>query len=148
MGVLWNSKATTTSSGGVMGVAVDSNGAPVLASGRTDLTQETLSKSWVGNPRATEIDAHALSGGLAIAGSAVGAFQAGDPVGDLLVLADYTIDSEPLSAEQQMVFNFTLPGRASLGTSPVFRQMLFADHAVLLVGDDERLRAINVTRTR
>jgi hypothetical protein len=29
----------------------------------------------------------------------------------------------------------------------VFRQMMFADHAVLLVGDDDRLRAINVTRT-
>jgi len=146
MGMLWNGKATTTSSGGVMGVAVDNNGAPVLPSGRTDLTQETLSNAWNGNPRATEIDAHAFSGGLAIAGSVVGAYQAGDPVGDVLVLADYAIGSDPLSAQKQTVYRFTLPGRALLGPGPVFRQMMFADHAVLLVGDDDRLRAINVTR--
>jgi hypothetical protein len=147
MGVLWNGKATTTSSGGVMGVAVDSNGASVLPSGRTDLTQETLSSAWNGNPRATEIDAHAFNGGLAIAGSVVGAYQTGDPVGDVLVLADYAIGSDPLSAQKQTVYRFTLPGRALLGTGPVFRQMMFADHALLLVGDDDRLRAINVTRT-
>ncbi|RZT11196.1 hypothetical protein SAMN05216319_0325 [Duganella sp. CF402] len=147
MAVLWNGKATTTSSGGVMGVAVDSNGAAVLATGRTDLTQESLSSNWNGNPRATEIDAHVFSGGLTIAGSVVGAFRAGDPVGDVLVLADYGVSSGPLSSQAQSVDRFTLPGRALLGTSPVFRQMLFADHAVLLVGDDERLRAFNITRT-
>ncbi|WP_229262681.1 hypothetical protein [Duganella radicis] len=148
MGVLWNGKATTTSSGGVMGVAVDSNGAPVLPSGRTDLTQETLSTAWNGNARASEIDAHAFSGGIAIAGSVVGAFKTGDPVGDVLVLADYAVGSEPLSAQSPTLLRFTLPGRAALGPAPVFRQMLFADHAVLLSGDDNRLQAFNVNRGR
>lgn len=147
MGVLWNGKATTTSSGGVMGVAVDSNGASVLAGGRTDLTQETLSSKWGGNVRVSEIDAQAYSGGLTIAGSAVGSLNAGDPIGDLLVLADYAVGAEPLSAQAQSVQRFTLPGRAALGPTPVFRQMLFADRSVLLVGDDNRLQAITVTRS-
>lgn len=148
MGVLWNGKATTTSSGGIMGVAVDNNGAPVLAAGRTDLTQETLSGKWAGNVRTSEIDAHAFSGGIAIAGSVVGAFNPGDAVGDVLVLADYAVGAEPLSAQTQTVLRFALPGRALLGPTPILRQMLFADHAMLLVGDDNRLQAINVTRGR
>jgi hypothetical protein len=36
----------------------------VLAGGRTDLTQETV-HHWNGNVRATEIDAHAYSSGIA-----------------------------------------------------------------------------------
>ncbi|NVM77383.1 hypothetical protein FHW83_003189 [Duganella sp. SG902] len=148
MGVLWNGKATTTSSGGIMGVAVDNNGAPVLAAGRTDLTQESLSGKWAGNVRTSEIDAHAFSGGITIAGSVVGAFNPGDAIGDVLVLADYAVGTEPLSAQAQTVLRFTLPGRALLGPTPIFRQTLFADHAVLLVGDDNRLLAINVTRSR
>jgi len=147
MGVLWNGKATVSSSGGVMGVAVDSNGAPVLAAGRTDLAQESLSLNWNGNPRATEMDAHAFSGGLTIAASMVGAFKTGEPVSDLLVVADYAVGGGPLSAQGQGVLRFTLPGRAALGPSPVFRQMLFADHAVLLLGDDNGLQAFNVTRS-
>ncbi len=148
MGVLWNGKATTTSSGGIMGVALDNNGAPVLPAGRTDLTQEALSAKWAGNVRASEIDAHAFSGGVTIAGSVVGAFNPGDAIGDVLVLTDYAVGVEPLSAQAQTVLRFTLPGRALLGPTPIFRQMLFADHAVLLIGDDNRLQAINVTRGR
>ncbi|MYM23921.1 hypothetical protein GTP46_14810 [Duganella sp. FT135W] len=148
MGVLWNGKATITTTGGVMGVAVDNNGAPVLPTGRTDLTQETLSTNWNGNPHETEIDAHAFSGGLSIASSVYGTFKTGDPSSDILVLADYTIGSDALSAQTPSVSRFILPGRAALGTSPVFRQMLFADHAVLLAGDDDHLLAYNVTRSR
>jgi hypothetical protein len=146
MGVLWNGKATVTSAGGVMGVAVDNNGLSVLPTGRTDLTQETLSAAWAGNVRVSEIDAHAFSGGIAIAGSVVGSLNTGDPIGDVLVLADYAVGAGPLSAQTQTVKRFILPGRAALGPAPVFRQMLFADHAVLLMGDDNRLQAITVTR--
>ncbi|MYM68064.1 hypothetical protein GTP45_14665 [Pseudoduganella sp. FT55W] len=148
MGVLWNGKATTTSAGGVMGVTVDNNGASVLPGGRTDLTQETLSASWAGNVRVSEIDAHAFSGGIAIAGSVVGSFNTGDPIGDVLVLADYAVGAGPLSTQTQNVKRFVLPGRAALGPTPIFRQMLFADHAVLLMGDDNRLQTITVTRSR
>ena len=146
MGVLWNGKATTTAAGGVMGVALDSSGAPVLPTGRTDLTQETLSTSWAGNVRVADIDAHAFSGGVAIAGSVVGALKTGDPVGDVLVLADYAVNTAPLSAQTPVLLRFTLPGGAALGASPVFRQMLFADHALLLAGDQVGLQAFYTKR--
>ncbi|MRW92813.1 hypothetical protein GJ699_22700 [Duganella sp. FT80W] len=146
MGVLWNGKATTTSAGGVMGVAVSDAGAPVLASDRTDLTQESLSTHWSGNVRTSVIDAHAFSGGITIAGSVVGSLQSGDPVGDILVLADYVVGSNPLSASASTVLQFTLPTGVALGSTPIFRQMLFSDHAVLLSGDDSGLRAYSVTR--
>jgi hypothetical protein len=146
MGVLWNGKATTTTVGGVMGVALDSGGAPVLASGRTDLTQETLSTNWNGNVRVAEIDAHAYRSGISIAGSVVGSFRTGDPIGDVLVLADYAVGAAPLSAQTPTVLRFTLPGGAALGSSPVFRQMLFSDHGVLLAGDDSGLLAFIATR--
>ncbi|MRX11202.1 hypothetical protein GJ697_25585 [Pseudoduganella sp. FT25W] len=146
MGVLWNGKATVTAAGGVMGVALDSNGAPVQATGRTDLTQETLSTNWGGNARATEIDAHAFSGGVTIAASVVGAFRTGDTPGDVLVLADYAVNASPLSAQTPMLLRFTLPGGAALGAAPVFRQMLFADHALLLAGDDDGLKAFYTKR--
>jgi hypothetical protein len=114
MGVLWNGKATTTSSG-VMGVAVDSNGAPVLASGRTDLTQESLSSAWNGNPRATEIDAHAFSGGLAVAGSVVGAFQAATRSA-MCWCWPITPSARTRCRRKSRRCRFTLPGRALLGT--------------------------------
>jgi hypothetical protein len=146
MGVLWNGKATTTAAGGVMGVALDTSGAPVLPTGRTDLTQETLSTNWAGNVRVADIDAHAFSGGVAIAGSVVGSFKAGDAVGDVLVLADYAVNASPLSAQTPVLLRFTLPGGAALGPSPVFRQMLFADHALLLAGDETGLKAFYTKR--
>lgn len=146
MGVLWNGKATMTSTGGVMGVMLDNYGTPLLATGRTDLTQETLSAHWDGNVRATVIDAHAYKGGIAIAGSAVGALKAGEPITDVLVLADYILGTDPLSSSAQTILRFTLPGRAALGPTPVLRQMLFDDHAVLLIGDDNRLQAVYTTR--
>jgi hypothetical protein len=146
MGVLWNGKATTTAAGGVMGVALDTSGAPVLPTGRTDLTLETLSANWAGNVRVADIDAHAFSGGVAIAGSVVGSFKAGDPVGDVLVLADYVVNAAPLSAQAPLMLRFILPGGAALGPSPVFRQMLFADHALLLAGDEAGLKAFYTKR--
>jgi hypothetical protein len=127
-------------------VAVSDAGAPVLASDRTDLTQESLSTNWSGNVRTSVIDAHAFSGGITIAGSVVGSLKSGDPVGDILVLADYVVGSNPLSASASTVLQFTLPGGAALGSTPIFRQMLFSDHAVLLSGDDSSLRAYYVTR--
>ncbi len=146
MGVLWNGKSTTTAAGGVMGVAVDSGGAPVLPSGRTDLTQETLSTNWAGNVRVADIDAHIFGGGIAIAGSVVGSFRTGDPIGDVLVLADYAVNAAPLSAQTPVLLRFTLPGGAALGPTPIFRQMLFADHALLLLGDDTGLKAFYTKR--
>jgi hypothetical protein len=128
-----------------MGVALDTGGA-VLPAGRTDLTQETLSEHWNGNVRTADIDAHAIGTGLAISGSVIGSFNAGDPVGDVLVLADYGVGAGALSAQQQKVLRFTLPGRASLGPTPILRQALFSDHAVLLLGDDTRLQAFYTTR--
>jgi hypothetical protein len=146
MGVLWNGKATPTAAGGVMGVALDTSGAPVLPGGRTDLAQETLSANWGGNVRAADIDAHAFSGGIAIAGSVAGAFKAGDAVADVLVLADYAVNASPLSAQTPVLLRFTLPGGAALGASPVFRQMLFAGHALLLAGDETGLKAFYTKR--
>jgi hypothetical protein len=146
MGVLWNGKATTTSPGGVMGVSLDSAGAAVLPSGRIDLTQETLSANWAGNVRTTEIDAHAFSGGLTLSGSVIGAFKTGDPLADVVVLADYGVGDGPLSAQASTVLR--IKPAAALGATPVFRQMVFSDHAVLLMGDDVHLDAVRVGRSR
>lgn len=146
MGVLWNGKATTASPGGVMGVAVDRLGAAVLADGRTDLTQETLSAKWLGNVRTTDIDAHGDSGRLALASSVIGALNPGDAPADLLVLADYGVGAGALAAQASNVLRFK--PAAPLGLAPVLRQMLFADHAILLLGDDARLQALRVSRDR
>jgi hypothetical protein len=146
MGVLWNGKSTQTAPGGLMGVAVDSSGAPVLPDGRVDLTQEALSTAWLGNVRTTDVDAHAFSGGLALASSVIGAFNKGDTPADLLVLADYGVGAGALSAQASTVLRFK--PAAALGATPVFRQMVFADHAILLMGDDAQLQALRVSRSR
>jgi hypothetical protein len=146
MGVLWNGKGSLTTPGGVMGVTIDADGAAVLPAGRTDLTQETLSATWQGNVRTTDIDAHAFSGGLALASSVIGAFNPGDTPADVLVLADYGVGTGTLSAQAATVLRFK-PADA-LGLTPVFRQMQFSDHALLLMGDDSQLRTLRVTRKR
>lgn len=146
MGVLWNGKATTSTVGGVMGVALDSSAVPVLASGHSDLTLETLSSNWNGTVRVSEIDAHAYRSGISIAGSMVASFRTGDPMGDVLVLADYALGAGPLSAQAPVLLRFTLPGGAALGPAPMLRQMLFGDHSVLLAGDDNGLLAFIATR--
>jgi hypothetical protein len=146
MGVLWNGKGSLTIPGGVMGVVISADGTPVLPAGRTDLTQEALSTTWHGNVRTADIDAHAFSGGLALASSVIGAFNPGDTPADVLVLADYGVGTGALSAQAATVLRFR-PAEP-LGLTPVFRQMQFADHAVLLVGDDSQLRTLRVTRKR
>jgi hypothetical protein len=144
MGVLWNGKSTTAAAGGVMGVALDGAGVAVLPAGRTDLAQETLSTNWLGNLRTADIEAHAYPGGLALASSVIGAFQPGDAPADVLVLADYGVGTGALSAQTSTVLRFK--PAAALGATPVLRQMLFADHAILLMGDDAQLQALRVTR--
>jgi hypothetical protein len=146
MGVLWNGKGTLTTPGGVMGVTINADGTAVLPVGRTDLTQESLSTTWLGNLRTTDIDAHAFGGGLALAGAVIGAFNPGDTPADVLVLADYRVGTGALSAQTATVLRFK-PAEA-LGLTPVFRQMQFSGHAVLLMGDDSRLRTLRVTRKR
>jgi hypothetical protein len=64
----------------------------------------------------------------------------------VLVLADYGVGTGALSAQAATVLRFR-PAEP-LGLTPVFRQMQFADHAVLLVGDDSQLRTLRVTRKR
>jgi len=45
-----------------------------------------------------------------------------------------------------VLLRFTLPGGAALGPTPIFRQMLFADHGVLLAGDETGLKAFYTKR--
>jgi len=147
LGVLWNGKATQTSPGGVMGVAIDKNGVAVLPAGRTDLGQETLSSHWPGNGRMAEVDARAYKGSLLLADVAVGSYSPGDPVTDVMVLADYGVGTAALSAQKSLVFRIKVTGTgAVLGSYPVMRQMLFADHATLLFGDENHLETVRITR--
>jgi hypothetical protein len=147
MGVLWNAKGTTTSPGGVNGVAIDNNGAPVLSVSNTDLALETLSGHWKGNVRGPEFDARAYKGSLLLADLVLGSYNPGDPIGDIVVLADYGVGTAALTAQKSLVerVRLTGPGTA-IGSSPVFRQMLFADHAMLLIGDENQLRTVRVVR--
>lgn len=147
LGVLWNGKATLTSPGGVMGVAIDKNGAAVLPADRTDVAKETLSAHWPGNGRMAEVDARLYKGSLLLADVAVGAYAPGDPVGDVMVLADYGVGTAALASQKELIFRIKMTGTGSvLGSYPVMRQMLFADHALLLFGDENHLEAVRVTR--
>ncbi|WP_332855651.1 hypothetical protein [Duganella sp. S19_KUP01_CR8] len=147
LGVLWNGKATLTSPGGVMGVAIDKNGVAVLPADRIDLGKETLSSHWPGNGRMAEVDARVYKGSLLLADVAVGAYSPGDPVGDVMVLADYGVGTAALSSQKELIFRIKMTGTGSvLGSYPVMRQMLFADHATLLFGDENHLEAVRVTR--
>ncbi|GJJ01697.1 hypothetical protein RugamoR64_22350 [Duganella rhizosphaerae] len=147
LGVLWNGKATQTSPGGVMGVAIDKNGVAVLPADRIDLGKETLSSHWPGNGRMAEVDARVYKGSLLLADVAVGSYAPGDPVTDVMVLADYAVGTAALSAQKELIFRIKVTGAGSvLGSYPVMRQMLFADHATLLFGDENHLEAVRVTR--
>lgn len=147
LGVIWNGKATLSSPGGVMGVAIDKNGVAVLPAGRTDLGQETLSSKWAGTSRAPEIDARLYKGSLLLADVVVGSYNPGDPVGDVLVVADYGVGTAALSAQKSAILRIKLFGQGSeIGNTPVLRQMVFGDHTVLLIGDENHLNIQQLTR--
>ena len=148
MGVLWNGKATQTSPGGVMGVALDKSGVAVLPAGRTDLLEQTLSSKWPGTGRSPDIDARLYKGSLLLADVVVGTLQAGDPVGDVLMVADYGVGTAALAAQKTSYVGFRLSGpTAVLGSAPILRQMMFDDHAILLIGDENHLQFMRITRT-
>lgn len=148
MGVLWNGKASLSSPGGVMGVALDKSGIAVLPAGRTDLGQETLSKGWAGSGRSPDLDAHLYKGSLLLADVVVGSYKVGDPVGDMLILGDYGVGTAALSAQKSTILRIKLTGAdTEFGGTAVIRQMVFADHAVLLVGDEHRLVMMRINRS-
>jgi len=144
MGVLWNGKATATSPGGLMGVFVDNAAAPVLDASRTDLTQESLSARWGGSLHTSDIDAHTFTSALTLASIVNGPLNTGEANQDLVVIGDYGVGAGALSAEPSNVLRFSLS--LPLGDGPVLRQMVFSDHAILLLGNTMRLRAMRVTR--
>lgn len=148
LGVLWNGKATLSSPGGVMGVALDKSGVAVLAAGRIDLGQETLSSNWLGSGRSPDLDAHLYKGSLLLADVVVGSYKPGDPVGDVLVVADYGVGTAALSSQKSAIARIRLTGPdAALGGTAVVRQMVFADHAVLLIGDEHHTQTLRITRS-
>jgi len=147
VGVIWNGKATFTSPGGVMGVALDNTGVAVLPTGRTDLEQEVLSGYWAASGRAPYIDNRLYKNNLLLADVGVGTYSSGDAQGDVLVLADYGIGTAALSSQKSTVKRLRLYGGALvMGTFPVLRQMMFADHSLLLVGDEYHLEVFSITR--
>ncbi|MYM97127.1 hypothetical protein [Duganella vulcania] len=147
MGVLWNGKASLSSPGGVMGVALDKSGIAVLPADRTDLGQETLSGKWAGNGRSPDLDAHLYKGSLLLADVVVGSYKVGDPVGDVLVLGDYGVGTAALSAQKSTILRIKLTGTdTEFGGTAVIRQLMFDGHGVLLVGDEHRLVMMRIKR--
>lgn len=147
MGAIWNGKATFTSPGGVMGVALDKNGVAVLPTGRTELGQEVLSTQWAASGRAPFIDARLYKNNLLLADVGVGTYASGEAQGDVLVLADYGIGTAPLSEQKATIKRLRLYGGALvMGNYPVLRQLMFSDHSLLLVGDEYHLEVFRITR--
>lgn len=147
VGMLWNYKVGMTSN--LLGVALNDNGNPIIDTGRADLTQETLSAKWNYARRDhVTFDARtAANGSLLIADVVKGRLNASDPLGDLLLLADYSYGAAPVSsATTNVEWVRRDPSAAPLGQAPILRQMLFADHAVLLIGDETHLETATVTR--
>ena len=147
VGMLWNYRVGMTSN--LLGVALNDSGNPVIESGRADLTQETLSSKWNYSRRdRVSFDARtAADGALLVADVVTGRLNASDPLGDLLLLADYSYGATPVSsAATNVEWVRRDPSAAPLGQAPVLRQMLFADHAVLLIGDETHLQRGLVTR--
>lgn len=146
VGMLWNYKVGLISN--LLGVALNANGSPIIDSGRADLTQETLSDKWGYSRRErVSFDARtAANGALLIADVVTGRLNPGDPLGDLLLLADYSYGAAPVSTATMNILRQRDPGAAPLGQAPILRQMLFADHAVLLIGDETHLNTAIVTR--
>jgi hypothetical protein len=147
VGMLWNYRVGMTSN--LLGVALNDNGNPLIEAGRADLTQESLSASWKFARRdRVGFDARtAANGSLLIADVVTGRLNASDPLGDLLLLADYSYGAGPVSAATINVeYVRRDPAAAPLGQAPIVRQMLFADHAVLLIGDETHLETALVTR--
>jgi hypothetical protein len=146
VGMLWNLKVGLSSK--LLGVALNDSGYPVLEAGRADLTQETLSDKW-NYPRRDRVnfDARtAANGSLLIADVVTGRLKDSDPLGDLVLLADYSYGPAPLSSATLNVLRTRDSGAPALGQAPIVRQMLFADHAVLLIGDETHLESAIVTR--
>ncbi len=84
-------------------MAIDNNGAPVLSVSNTDLALETLSSHWPGNVRGPEFDARTYKGSLLLADVVLGSYNPGDPLGDIVVLADYGVGTAALTAQKSLV---------------------------------------------
>ena len=147
LGLLWGVQADH--SGNLAGLAFDSDGNAVLSpNGAADnWDAEVMSANWKGSRLGVDYDARAIDGKLYVAD------VVGDPVngvtvsGNAIMLADYTLTNGPLSTSASLTL-WTL--RAStdkpIATAAVLRQAMFADHAVLLIGDSKHTEAAIVTR--
>lgn len=147
LGVLWTGKAISSGPVSVLGVALDARAYPLLPEGATDNLGEVLAVNWPGNLRSGALDARFANNSLMLADVLTGSVKAGDPVGDVLAISDYGAGPGVLS-KQGNVTTVAQYG-VSAGTFdglPVLRQMAFADHAVLLIGDASRLVSVIVTR--
>jgi hypothetical protein len=77
----------------------------------------------------------------------VGTYASGDAQGDVLVLADYASGTAALSEQKATIKRLRLYGGALvMGNYPVLRQLMFSDHSLLLVGDENHLEVFRITR--
>ncbi|NRR28797.1 hypothetical protein HSX11_01230 [Oxalobacteraceae bacterium] len=145
MAILWSSKAANT--GNLTGVLMNENGTPVLPAGVSSWAAESMSSTWGGARHGASFDMQRLGGKLLVADLIADLPQPGQPANDIFVLADYRWTDAALSTIEPKVLTFKRPsGSKVLTGAPALRQLVFANHSVLLIGDDTHLEGAVVTR--
>lgn len=146
LGVFSSSKGGNA--GNLIGIQLDDQGMGVLPADAKNWAAEVLSSTWDGARRGVGFDVRVNNGHLLVADLVdeppIDRFHA---PGDILLLADYTLGSGALSASVPKVLRFKRPVTAQPFSGPlVMRQMVFPDHALLLIGDTVHLEGAVVSR--
>jgi hypothetical protein len=143
LGLFWGIQSDH--SGNLGGIAFNAAGAPVMSPGGSSdaWDSENLSGSWGGTRRTSDYD-------LRVAGSTLYVADViDDPKapGDTIVLADYTLsDAAVASATPRLARTLRAVTAKPVPYGAVFRQLVFADHTVLLLSDTRHTEASVVTR--
>ncbi len=145
LGLFWTEESDPKQSGNLAGVAFDGSGAALISPGgsATAWDAEVLSSTWNGRRRQLNYDLRAANGTLYVAD------VVDDPnaLGDTIVLADYAVSDAALATvTPRLLRSLRGPTAMPLGTSGMLRQMIFSDHALLLVSDNKHAEAAVVTR--
>jgi len=143
LGLLWGGNGQAN--GNLMGVKLNASGDPILAAGVTDWSGENLSGKW-----SADYTRVGLTPGVSHANGRLMVTDAVDDKspGDFILAADYVLGSGPLSADAWVVGGVrrltTL--KPLSGTNAYLCQLVFGDHTLLLLGEDDHLAGGVVTR--
>jgi hypothetical protein len=143
LGLFWG--VQSDHSGNLAGLAFNTAGTAVLHPGGAadNWDAEVMSSTWGGLRRGLDYDLRAVNGTLYVAD------VVDDPKaqGDTIVLADYALSDAALATvTPRLLRSLRATTAKPVAAAAVLRQVMFADHSVLLISDSKHTEAAVVTR--